>query len=316
MGIPKTSSVYPKLYHYTNHKGLDGILTSQSLWAKNYKSLNDEKEIILFMKERLPAFLYPHIEETYLKKLFEEPNVRDNFFRSNTSFEKVAKHDADLMGPCLFNPLEDQIYICSFSGETNNKNINNHGLLSQWRAYGDDGGYCIVFNTKELEDLMHKEIKKNPQAHLGLGDIVYSDDENKYKEEFETHLKEIASFVTEVANNIGKRAFKPPKNGDPFTAFISCITRYKHFGFKEENEVRLVSVPDIGKVKEKIFTKDNIDYVDIFRGLKESLPIERIIVGPHKDKIRRAEKLEKRLKGTNIITTISDIPYIGNRVKS
>jgi hypothetical protein len=310
--MKKAHEVYPRLYHYTNQKGLDGILTSQSLWAKNYKYLNDEREILLFMEERLPKFLYPYIEKTYLERIFKEPDITDYFFKSKVSFEEVSKHDVGIIGPSLFKPLQDQIYICSFSGEDKNQNINNHGLLSQWRAYGLDGGYCIIFDTKKIEDLMHKEIKKNKFAYIGLGDIVYSDDEKKYEEEFEKYLKEIASFSTLMAKSIGRGTFKVSRNSDPLTAFISCITRYKHFGFKEENEVRLVCVPDLARVEKKIFTKNGVDYVDTFKNLEENLPIEKIIVGPHKDKINRAEELRKKLENTNIVVSISDIPYVGN----
>ena len=48
-----------------------------------------------------------------------------------------------------------------------------------------------------------------------------------------------------------------------------------------------------------LFDSDDID-----------LPIEKIIIGPHKDKETRAAILRKRLRKTKIEITCSDIPYV------
>ena len=39
------ASGHPELHHYTNFDGLSGIYTSRTLWAVNYRHLNDTREI-------------------------------------------------------------------------------------------------------------------------------------------------------------------------------------------------------------------------------------------------------------------------------
>jgi hypothetical protein len=47
-------------------------------------------------------------------------------------------------------------YLTSFCGVANSV-ISESGLLSQWRGYGIDGGYAIVFDTKALKALVAQE---------------------------------------------------------------------------------------------------------------------------------------------------------------
>lgn len=317
MHMVKVSEEHKKLYHYTSAKGLDGILKSQSLWATQYIYLNDEKEIKLFIEDELPNFIKPHIEAAYLERLWEDEQARNSFFGNQASLEEAIEHDSGIIGECLLNPLNEQIYICSFSGESGNENIDNHGQLSQWRAYGEDGGYCIVFNTKKLENLNDEEFSIFSHTYLNLCDVVYNDERQKYKDELGDSLEKIASFVKSMALNVGKNK-KYLGNSAPFVAFVNCISRYKHFGFKEENEIRLVSVPDFeGWEKKKklprLIEQNGRKYIDLFSELKTKLPIEEIIVGPHKDKIERAKKLKEQLKDENIEVRVSEIPYVGRR---
>ena len=54
----------------------------------------------------------------------------------------------------------------------------------------------------------------------------------------------------------------------------------------------------------------HIPYIEMFASLDTPLPIERIIVGPHKDKESRASALRVMLRNTDIQVTVSDIPYV------
>ncbi len=52
-------------------------------------------------------------------------------------------------------------------------------------------------------------------------------------------------------------------------------------------------------------------FIELFSSLNKPLPIEKIIVGPHKDKEVRADGLKAMLKNTDIEVTVSEIPFIG-----
>lgn len=66
--------------------------------------------------------------------------------------------------------------------------------------------------------------------------------------------------------------------------------------------------------KERKFRKKNgqlIPYIELFNSIDIELPIEGIIVGPHKEKETRAAALRVMLRNTEIEVTCSDIPFVG-----
>ncbi|MER0171630.1 MAG: hypothetical protein DU489_13715 [Nitrosomonas sp.] len=65
------AEVHPELFHYTNAKGLMGIIESQSIWATHYAYVNDSEEIRHFLKSRLPDLLRTVVNE-YLDELITQ----------------------------------------------------------------------------------------------------------------------------------------------------------------------------------------------------------------------------------------------------
>jgi hypothetical protein len=316
--MKKTSEVYQHLYHYTDLKGLLGIISSQSLWATHYKNLNDQSEIILFIKKVLPKILRPAVSNEYSHYLFNDGTARRNFFSNQGDLEKVIEHDTDVVMKALFQALDDQIYISSFCGEIPDENIQKHGKLSQWRAYGEKNGrFCIVFDTKKLEELKTKEFERFSYMGIGLGDIVYSDEKQKFDNEFEDHIDAMVKYVPALAETLISKKVKKLLVPAPYEQFLSAICRYKHFGFKEEQEVRIYAhvTPDYAKNEDnrkekRIEQKGKRKIINLFSDIKEKLPITRIIVGPHSKKKENIEKLKKILSGTNIQLDISEIPFL------
>ena len=113
--LPEEGLVFPEtLHHYTNAKGLQGILGSKSLWASDCHFVNDRSELI-----------YGHnLVKDYLLK---QPG-------------KVA---AALVRGEPRDAQEAQIYVTSFC---------EHGdLMSQWRGYSRAGdGYSMAFRFSNL----------------------------------------------------------------------------------------------------------------------------------------------------------------------
>jgi hypothetical protein len=228
------------------------------------------------------------------------------------------------------------------SSPETNKFINEHGLLSQWRGYADGGGFAIVFKTEELETILSSECNCFHYDTILIADVVYSDDEEKYKSELSEFLDKISVYQKRMFEQFLQGTKKIPDNmGEVYNAFVSCMTRYKHKGFKEEQEIRIVSVPtvinrnykeEVGEEycnskleKNREFRDRNgkkTPYIELFKSPSPSkdslpkdplpldlLPIEKIIVGPHKDKESRAAALRVKLRNTDIKVTVSDIPY-------
>lgn len=166
-------------------------------------------------------------------------------------------------------------------------------------------------------------------GNLLLADVVYSDDEEKYKSELSEVESKISVYLEDFfMHKLQGKQEVPGSTGEAIGSFLSCITLYKHQGFKEEQEVRIVSMPfalnkhcqeELGEeyCKSKLEKSRELrdkngkrtPYIELFKSLPTPLPIEKIIVGPHKDKESRAAELRIMLRNTDIKVTVSAIPY-------
>ncbi|MBI1302127.1 MAG: DUF2971 domain-containing protein [Alphaproteobacteria bacterium] len=316
--MKKTSEVYEHLYHYTDLKGLIGILKDQCLWATQYKYLNDQSEIELFAREIWPAIAEPAVLNEYAGYLFNNAKARNNFFTNEGDLDEIIKHDTRATIDSILKGFDEQIYICSFCGEVSDKNLQNHGKLSQWRGYGNDNGrFCIVFDTKKLEELNRKEFKKFSYMGLGLGDIVYSDEKVKFQEEFQEYIDALVKYVPTLTSTYISKTVRKRTAPAPYEQFLSALCRYKHFGFKEESEVRIYAhvTPEYAKKAEKRLEKQTEkngkkQIIKLFSDIDEDLPITRIIIGPHSKKEENTRMLTEILKNRDIKLDISEIPFL------
>lgn len=326
--MPKTSEVYKKLYHYTTWEGLQGIIETQTLWATNYKFLNDYTEIVLF-RDKLISLLHPQLRKAYEKLNKQSPHF-EQIINNKGGLVQFAQHGAERVVNAQYSGIGNEIYILSFCGQHENPKINNNGQLSQWRAYGAGGGAAVVFDTKKLEEILSLE---GTQFEYGMGfiaDVIYSDDEKKFKEELSDDLSTLADIPEKLLNHANSNRNNGVFESKSYGPFVRCISRYKHYGFSEENEVRVVALPvdekmikqakadstTLKPIKERKILKKNgqrIPYIDLFNSSDIELPIEKIIIGPHIKKDARATALRTKLDKTNIEITCSDIPYVGYR---
>lgn len=112
------------MFHFTDKKGLNGILTSKSIWLTNTKELNDFSERI-----------YANVLFTALLLKIDDKNVK--FLRNNLSTEDILYEN--------FSVLECDTYSASFCKEFNNEHL--------WKNYADDKkGVAIEFNEQYLSE--------------------------------------------------------------------------------------------------------------------------------------------------------------------
>lgn len=287
------------------------------------------------MKDKLIELARPIIHEVSLDILGSRPNhqqIMQNI-NDNGGFEVLVDRSASSFIDGMYKTLpNDGLYITSFCAEKKDEYVNANGALSQWRGYGQDGGFALVFDTQSLECMLEEEIQRFDYSDLHLSDVVYTDDEESFKCEFEHHLSDIREHIRGMIKSISAGKLDPVVLNDTraLPAFVNCISRYKHRGFKEENEVRIcayptvhdemyLSLPRLDKdqlqpEKERKFRTKNgerVPYIELFDSLDQGLPIEQIIVGPHQHKEARVSALKVMLRGTNIKISASDIPFIG-----
>jgi len=329
------SDEVPEIYHYTTITGLKGIIESQTLWATHYAYLNDTEEIIHF-KSQLSIILEP-VVKAGLVELVRQAPTNQSMIDQHGGIEKICDEIPNVILRVSYkvllgdktNPSLAEPYVVSFCTPGNNRE-KEHGLLSQWRGYGEDGGYVVAFGTKKIEQLLVMEGDKWGYDELFGGDIVYSSSgEAKIHEEFGQYLDDIKNGVKELFS------IRPNEQAldKLYSPIVRCSCRYKHWGFEEEKEVRIVAIPLSPEVRRMAQAEDRtlkpekpkkhfvrrglaVPYIDLFENISISsgkrLPITRIIVGPHpeKDKRRKAVKILLQQHGIEAPVSVSAIPYL------
>ena len=324
---------HPELFHYTGINGLQGILESQSLWATHSSFLNDTTEIEAF-KKILPDILRPAMIKT-VDRIQKKPNGQaliEPHGGIDGAVQFLSSTINDILYDVFRNHHED-IYIASFCTHKNDEE-NQHGSLSQWRGYGQDGGYAIVFDGKLLDNFLAQE-RVNSGWYINSHRVAYSpfkSDELSY----EKFREELGEDLDILSINIGKyfEIQSPELFEHLYAPYVRCACSYKHWGFHEENEVRIIALPQMNAVVEELKTQGllahakerhyhvrgdtQVPCIHLFEGITQlpdnPLPITRIIVGPHRDKEKRQHAVESLLRQhqLNIPVSVSEIPYVGN----
>lgn len=317
---------HDELYHYTTAAGLSGILRSKSLWATHASFVNDEEEILGFYNRVLPKILRP-VFRKHVENIKDQPEFQKQ--QGNMPFELYCEEQFGkiMRGARSAASLWHDHYITSFSTTTDPWE-RKHGLLSQWRAYGPDGGYALVLDTGPLDKILSEETTSYQEEIYSWVDVQYrlnedfrtdDTDTNQWIEQLEAAADKF--FCSDSTDDAGKLSH-------PLTILSSF---FKHRGFAEEREVRLVlsllgpgleSYPELQSVRQHpvkttVRGGATVPFVELCvreaSGVRQHLPIKRIIVGPHRDKNDRKRAVQLLLKqhGLTADVSVSDIPYRG-----
>jgi len=208
------------LYHYTSVTGLNGILSTRTIWASDCRYLNDQKELV-------------HAIELFLNR-----------------FEDESKK---ILGLALHWYSASRSH-CVFSLSQ------SPNVLSQWRAYGDDGrGAAIGFHPKYLTGI------GNSSRTSFLVDCIYSDHENfldgaveACKEDIEA-LRKMYVDSDGAANSFMQLIDKTPT---PLARIYAELLKIKNPAFQEEQEVRLVISAPLKKVQTRVTNGLIIPYIE------------------------------------------------------
>jgi len=178
------------IYHYCRPETFLSIVSSGSIWLSASYTLNDVSEHSwgYSMLQRAAKTLESEIGREFIKKSYE---------------------------PVVMGYLHSMLMIACFSLDAD--------VLSQWRAYGDDGrGFAIGFSPKQIQ---------TPAKKLR---VLY--DEDAQMQELIGNLKHIFEFEKSVGF----------KYGDQFQSHLFGVgldlCAYKHPAFREESEIRFAHV--------------------------------------------------------------------------
>jgi hypothetical protein len=172
----------PELHHYTTWNGLHGIISSQTLWATDYRRLNDSKEVSHF-KSYFQRSLLNHLKPRLDVLALQSEQKRRQLDQQGGPI-LLASNWASEYSDLLFDPRRGGVrgvssdptpYICCFCSHRGDKPYEQkNGLLSQWRGYGGSESFCIVIDTQGLQELIQEEAKSYP-CHLFLTEAVYDE---------------------------------------------------------------------------------------------------------------------------------------------
>ena len=275
------------VYHYTTLENFISIIENQSFFFTNLNYLNDRKE-------------YDHGVEIILETI--------KVYEASESKLKILK----IVEENLESIYKSSRYIACFS--------NNGDLLSQWRAYGNQGkGIALGFDTYNINDFAD-----------GYVNGMYIE----YREELQKNIiQEIIKIILDYFENI--KDFLDWGKYDSEFLISNCIIQFleefisafKHPSFSEEKEFRLEYKIDKNINKEdnnKLLFRSNGNLIIPFFKLKyidkkdnlsitnRKLPLEKIIIGPSVDFKLNKLSIESFLSknGYNDVKIVqSTIPY-------
>lgn len=221
---PKERPPSGALYHYTTAEGLKGIIEDNELWATSAYLLNDSGEVTYgcdVLSEALTKYIaQKHCTDSSVTRGVVE-SLR-NWFREVLPVRKDIQ----------------PIYVVCFCEDDN--------LLSQWRAYGEAGGYSIGFAPPAEDLLSNQGFKPEPNIYTSKW-VKVEYDRNEQFRKLASLLNPIVAIFEDQAT---AEAIRSVRDSLSFTyqQFLSAITdilfeealAFKNEAFKVEKEWRVV----------------------------------------------------------------------------
>jgi hypothetical protein len=215
-------SLSQRLYHYTDIHGLAGILESNSLWASAAHYLNDSSEIeygCRLLLNELPRWIEPNKESTRFAAVVLK------------ALQNIFVHPGSKLSRSL------NIFVTCF--------CENDNLLSQWRAYGQKGGYALGFRVSN-----NLGLKSAGPFDLRLLKVIYN--QRKQVQRIRAVLRDSilavdAEFKEELPsdNNLSNDVVLMIEE-----LLLDEIVSFKHPAFVDEREWRLVARFDSRRISE------------------------------------------------------------------
>ncbi|MEX0904446.1 MAG: DUF2971 domain-containing protein [Balneolaceae bacterium] len=256
-----------QLFHYTDLNGLKGILKERGLWISHISTLNDPFELKYGQK-----LIIQELDNQIVKE--NEDNIRE--------FYNSIKISVGSFGKAMH-----QTFIACFCESEN--------LLSQWRAYSNNGGgFSIGFEINDSSLITFEKTNFEECFKPILRKIIYKPEEQMRL------IKDYINIVTEgyrkgivgkVSGVMNENYHSAVMGSQASNLLLDLILSIKNPAFSEEKEWRLIHVILDHHEPEKLkFRESNYDLIPykqsyLFDRKDESniFPIKSIILGPSID---------------------------------
>jgi len=228
--FPTTFNATPDtLYHYTTVSGLEGILSSSTLFATHIGYLNDAEEMKhgVSQIEQILSRTSDLVAATAIKRPEYGDQVLDYIDQLRSEF--TSSHHQSLV---------KQPYVTCLSEMSDQ--------LSQWRGYGGNGGYAIHFDTK----LLSRSVRtKGLEGPLRPGELTLLQQIAYHPGQASVYL---SGIMDRFADAICEQAEEPHNSSRDAVALPyefslielqNVIAVMKNPAFDEEREFRIVAHP-------------------------------------------------------------------------
>lgn len=304
------------LFHYTTANGLIGILSNRQMWHSAYFCANDESELTTGKGVLTSVFARKNAE------LIRSSDPRVKIFaRRGVHIEQYAEGFERLITATALNVL--CAYITCFCKPIAQEDF-LHGLLSQWRGYGLDGGYAIQFSRKKLESAIGIA-SKSEHLNFDLQDLHYELN-NPFKELLLKHQDQFLSAYSDHLDQIARPIDDDSSDWNPLVgllkgpleALLNYLVHTKNSHFAEERECRLSIVQVLKPIPQQLdvryYSRSGlvIPYITAPQSRFNAIDaIDWIIVGPGPrmgSRFKAAVHLVQT-NGLNIKVRCSHIPF-------
>lgn len=194
------------------------------------------------------------------------PGLFDSFEHRDMSTKYLNQSFSDEVS---FGIDEDPIFVCSFSRADN--------LLSQWRAYGS---YAIEFH----ENILKEHVNKLQQCTYDL------------TEKYGISKKEVTRSISDISQDMKANDGRIGESSlDALGRIIERASTFKHDGFSEEQEVRIISRSSEHNNPIRHYVRGNalVPYIEI------EIPldcIKSVHVGPIKEQELACKSMESFIR--------------------
>jgi|GEM_PF-4107864 len=245
------------LHHYTDSNGALGMLGREEMWLSH----------ALFSNDKLELKVAQEIVERVVTDLLNSDRLRIDLDNPNLGITYAREFLFKLQYYIQNKSVKVDVYIGCF--------CENDDLLSQWRAYANNSGYCIGVNAKQL---------LNETKRIFSDAIVYftrvSYDEKKWAE----GIEQICNFICDTfLESSDLEVDVLSDNADMYSHMVTAeilVTApfLKHPGFKEEQEWRLAVITNSNMAKPE-FRASSVGLLPYLKTITSSA-IQSVVIGP------------------------------------
>jgi hypothetical protein len=231
-----------KFVHYTSAENAINIISSKTLWMRSPRCMNDYMEIT-----------HGHQQ---LVKFFGEDEHRNKFIKALDAYEDgIAEKILVNFDEC-WEKIQNDTFISSIS--VHPKSEDEHGRLSMWRAYGEQPAKAaLVLNTPP---------ERNKKIGLILSPVAYFS--------YDELVNELLAVMKSIEDNSEfiKGLDRESVVGMATISLIILAVSLKHPGFKEEQEWRIIYLPNISQGNEWI--KNSLETIGGVPQIIYKIPLE------------------------------------------